>query len=147
MGEQAIVYRRRKLAEKTGAAHELELYHDPPPWRGGNRPCFCEWSHLQDRLLGNRQRQGFPCACAGQIGMDVPGYPNDEQRMRRFAQEQALETIRRILAPVIDWYRETFDLHERMEAEFDIDAFQAELIRRVSQLPPSDVEELVGRLA
>lgn len=88
MGAQAVAYVRRKLAGITGATHEFELYFQPE--RLWPRPCYCEWTHLQDRLLGRPKRDGIPCACVGPVPFNVPGYPDEEFRMRRFAEERNL---------------------------------------------------------
>lgn len=93
MGLQAMMYRRRKIATAAGAIDEVDYYDEPEQadpllWP---RPCFCEWSHLQDRLLGKPEREGIPCACAGAVPFNVPGYrgwwgEGDDHQMRRFAE-------------------------------------------------------------
>lgn len=92
MGAQAVLYKRRKLAAATQAEDELEFYYVPAKltWP---RPCWCEWAHTKDKLLGRPERQGIPCACAGPVGFNVPGYTGhwgqgDEHRMREFARRQ-----------------------------------------------------------
>lgn len=92
MGIQAMYYRWRKIAASSGAEHELEFYYQPEVllWP---RPCWCEWSHLRDRLVGHPRRDAIPCACAGPVNFNVPGYrgqwgEGDEGRMRRFAESQ-----------------------------------------------------------
>lgn len=74
-GRQVSLYRQRKLAERSGAEHELELYFEPPPRRP--RPCFCEYNVI----CGNLPPEGFACACAGEVGFDVPGYLGRWARM------------------------------------------------------------------
>lgn len=93
MGLQAMRYVQRKLAEKCGAEHELEFYFTPIELHYP-RPCWCEWSHLRCRLLGQPPLPPIPCACAGPVNFNVPGYTGrwgegDEDRMRRFVEATA----------------------------------------------------------
>lgn len=94
MSQQMINYCLRRIARISGARDEVEYYPEPRevlPWP---RPCFCEFSHLRDRLLGLPEREGVPCACAGPVGFNVPGYTGhwgqgDEHQMRRFCESIA----------------------------------------------------------
>lgn len=90
MGIQAMMYRWRRLMEKSGADNEFDYYHTPEVllWP---RPCWCEWSNLRNRLLGRAPLPSIACACAGPVNFNVPGYEGrwgegDENRMRRFCE-------------------------------------------------------------
>lgn len=147
MGEQAMLYRRRKLAEKTGAAHELEFY-EPPQRKLRPEPCGCRWACLRRELLGKPEppAYNFACACSGPIGI-VPGYPDDTERMRHFVQEQSLQRVTQLLAPIIQWYRDTCDLYMTTETDLDMNVIRAELVRKLAQLSPDDAESLIAELA
>lgn len=149
MGARAELYRRRRLAERTGAEHELELYGSEWPTRPpGARPCYCEWSHLQDRLLGKPSRPGHACACIGPVGTDIPGYPDDEERMKCFAQGQSLRRVTGVLSPIVDWYRAAIYAYTSVEfSGVDMDAVRAELVQRLGQLSPDDAECLIAELS
>lgn len=95
MGIRATQYIMRKwwrrIAEVSEAEHELDYYFQPDAllWP---RPCWCEWHALREKLLGNPPPPSIPCACAGPVCFNVPGYTGEGwgagnvDQMRRFAQ-------------------------------------------------------------
>lgn len=93
MGVQAMRYRQKKLAQIYGVDDEFTLYTNYSEMLGPHRPCWCEWTVMEHRLLGEPPPTMIACACAGQVSFEVPGYYGhwgecNEPITRRFCQQR-----------------------------------------------------------